>query len=422
MWLYLNNGTGYPFSGVSGSNITTDGHDTRSVALGDVDGDGYLDLLAGNFNQVNRLYLNNGDGTFASGSNITTDTHWTQSLALGDVDRDGDLDLVAGNDLDQANRLYLNNSTANPFNGVSGSNITTDTHKTISVALGDVDRDGDLDLVAGNWWQVNRLYLNNGDGTFASGSDITSDANATWSVTLGDVDRDGDLDLVAGNWSQTNRLYLNNGDGTFAGGSDITSDADATIAVVLMDMDHDGDLDLVAGNTEGQANRLYLNNGTTDPFNGVTGSDITADAHDTMSVAVGDVDGDGQLDLVAGNDGQANRLYRRHMYHTGQGRAGSLRVDTETSNISNATLTHVATLPPNTGVTYRLSNNGGARWFMVRPGVNFVFPTSGTDLRWRAELHSLSPVRTPRIDALTLFQGSAPGAQDVYLPLIFKNS
>ena len=72
-----------------------------------------------------------------------------RSIALGDVDGDGDLDLVAGN-YDQANRLYLNNGTADPWNGVSGVNVTSDAHSTFSVALGDVDGDGDLDLVAGN--------------------------------------------------------------------------------------------------------------------------------------------------------------------------------------------------------------------------------------------------------------------------------
>ena len=70
--------------------------------------------------------------------------------------------------------------------------------------------------------------------------------------------------------------------------------------MALGDVDGDGDLDLVAGNY-GQTNRLYLNNGTADPWNGVTGSDITADADNTTSVALGDVDGDGDLDLVAGN-------------------------------------------------------------------------------------------------------------------------
>jgi hypothetical protein len=93
------------------------------------------------------------------GSDISTDEHSTLSVALGDVDGDGDLDLVAGND-HQRNRLYLNNGTADPFAGVAGSDISSDRHDTWSVALGDVDGDGDLDLVAGNDDQRNRLYLN----------------------------------------------------------------------------------------------------------------------------------------------------------------------------------------------------------------------------------------------------------------------
>ena len=82
-------------------------------------------------------------------------------MALGDVDGDGDLDLVAGN-YNQANRLYLNNGTADPFDGVTGSDISSRRPRYLSVALGDVDGDGDLDLVAGNYSQANRLYLNNG--------------------------------------------------------------------------------------------------------------------------------------------------------------------------------------------------------------------------------------------------------------------
>ena len=63
---------------------------------------------------------------------------------------------------------------------------------------------------------------------------------------------------------------------------------------------------------------------------------MTGDAHSTFALALGDVDGDGDLDLLAGNDGQANRLYQRRLYDTSRGRAGSVRVDAEVSNIGNA--------------------------------------------------------------------------------------
>jgi hypothetical protein len=180
-------------------------------------------------------------------------------------------------------------------------------------------------------------------------------------------------------------------------GSDLTSDPNSTRSLAIGDVDSDGDLDLVAGNWN-QTNRLYLNNGTADPWNGVSGSDITADSHDTTSVALGDVDGDGDLDLVAVNYGQVNRLYQRRLYHTARGQAVSLRVDDEIADIASAKLTATETTPPNTEITYWMSNNGGTRWFIVKSGERFTFPTTGHDLRWKAELRSLSPVITPWLD------------------------
>jgi len=90
------------------------------VVLGDVDGDGKLDLVAGNVDQPNRLYLNDGIGDpwdTVTPTDITADAHATETLALADADDDGDLDLIAGND-SGTHMLYLNDGTSDPFGRV----------------------------------------------------------------------------------------------------------------------------------------------------------------------------------------------------------------------------------------------------------------------------------------------------------------
>ena len=316
--LYLNNGTATPFSGASGSDIGSETDNTMSIKLGDVDWDGDLDVLVGNYNSVNRLYLNNGTAapfSGVTGTNISSDVRNTFSIVLADVDGDGDLDVLAGNG-NQTNRLYLNDGTAAPFSGVFGSDIGSETDETLEIAVADVNGDGDLDLVAGNYYGINRLYLNNGTADpFSSvvSSNISNDGHSTFTIALADVDGDSDLDLVAGNEIHTNRLYLNNGTAApFSGvsGSEINSDYVHTYSIALGDVDGDSNLDLVEGNYN-HYTRPYLNNGTAAPFSGVTGTNIGSGAYGyTLSIVLGDVDGDGDLDLVEGNQNQANRLYQ----------------------------------------------------------------------------------------------------------------
>ena len=324
--VYLGNSNG---TFAAGSNIAAPTNQTWSVSLGDLDGDGDLDFLAGNRFQANRVYLGNGNGTFASGNNVDTPANSTLSVSLGDLDGDGDLDLVTGNGNSQVNRVYLGNG-----NGTfaSGNNVDTPANVTQFVSLGDLDGDGDLDLVAGNFNQVNRVYLGDGDGTFASGSDIDAATNSTQSVTLGDFDEDGDLDLVTGDNGQVNRLHLGNGNGSFAAGSAIATPTNGTLTALVGDVDGSGDLDLVTGNWN-QVNRVYLGNG-----NGTfsSGSDVDTPTNQTFKASLGDLDGDGDLDLVAANYSQVNRVYlNNNTKFSSSSPAANANSAATTSNVSN---------------------------------------------------------------------------------------
>ncbi len=402
--LYLNNGSLTPFYNVNGTDISSDTDSTRSVVLGDFNNDGYLDFIAGNYSDTaNKLYLNNGTADPFSGvtaNYISNDRDSTKSIDFGDVDRDGDLDVVVGNL--RTRKIYLNNGTATPFSGVSGNEIGSDVIQTNSIVLGDVDSDGDLDVVVAHYNAPNKYYLNNGTDTPFSGvNGIDINEDGADSVALGDIDKDGDLDIVLGYFG-TNKLYLNNGTDTpFSGvsGSDIGSFT-MTRAITLDDIDRDGYLDIIVANLNSK-NKLYLNNRTATPFNEVSGIDIGI-SENIMSIALGDINGDGDTDIVSGNYSQRNKFYQRQLFRTHLNKITSIEVDTQTEEIQSAKLTATQTTPSNTSVDYYLSNNGGVKYFQVKSGEFFTFPTTGTDLRYKAKLNSLSPVLTPRVTMINI--------------------
>ena len=108
---------------------------------------------------------------------------------------------------------------------------------------------------------------------------------------------------------------------------------------------------------------------------------------------------------LARDDGAA-ATWCRQAAESGHGRAASVDVG-NTTGIDNATILVTASVPPGTSVDYWLSNDGGGRWYLARPGVRFEFPAAGDDLRWKAELHSSSPVRSPRIDEIRILVDDA---------------
>ncbi len=285
---------------------------THAFAVGDVDGDGDPDVLAGNGASSllgdeadrNRLYLNDGVGAFldASEGRLPADTDDAGGVALADLDGDGDLDaLVANRFADPQNRLYLNDGTG-VFADATALHLPADAARSTSLAVADVDGDGDLDALIGNEGGTNALLLNDGAAVFTDlgASHLPAHLDATRCVALADLDQDGHADALIGN-DGPNRYYENPGSGVFGDVTSIRLPADTanTACLAVADVDGDLDLDLWIGNEEGR-DFLYRNDGAGTFFDD-TASSLVDVVEDTRAVALGDVDGDGDADAFVGN-------------------------------------------------------------------------------------------------------------------------
>ncbi len=275
-----------------------------SLATGDVDRDGDLDLVCGNYNQSTGLFLNTGR-VFAQTPAWSSDSlSTTESIALGDVDRDGDLDLVCGN-LGRVSTLYRNEGAQLP---TSPSWATAAPRSTKDVALADMDGDGDLDLVLANRGEACEWYENQAGSFAAEAAWTAGQIDSSSCLAIGDVDGDGSLDLVSGNVGRSARpltLYRNGSRGLELTPSWASRQTWNARAVALGDVDGDGRLDLVCG-TDDQGVALYRNDGgvfAPEPI-WTAGSERFVE-----SLALGDVDGDADLDLVVGRMDQGNALY-----------------------------------------------------------------------------------------------------------------
>jgi uncharacterized repeat protein (TIGR01451 family) len=274
------------------------------VALGDVDSDGDLDAFVANRGQANTVWLNDGTGQFTVTAQ-SLGVSQSHDVALGDVDGDGDLDAFVANS-PLPNTVWLNDG-AGAFRD-SGQRLGSANSE--DVALGDVDGDGDLDAFVSNWQQGDAVWLNDGTGTFTVRAQSLG-AAASHAVALGDVDGDGDLDAFVGT-DEADLVWLNDGTGTFQdSGQDLDSSNSWSHDVALGDLDGDGDLDVFVANPSSQPNGVWLNQGGAQ--GGTSGvfedSDQRLGALSSRGVALGDVNGDGDLDAVVANDGQPNRLW-----------------------------------------------------------------------------------------------------------------
>jgi hypothetical protein len=265
------------------------------VALGDLNGDGKLDIAVAQdsgYSAVNTVVvlLGKGDGTFPTRASYPAEPG-ASSVALGDMDGDGRMDVVVAN--------YLWNSVTVTSGSRADGGVSCDTGGGPgTVVLGDLNGDGKLDLVTVNVLAGSlSVLLGEGDGTCASRLDVPigrDSQSQSSSAALGDVNGDGKLDLVVATSSpSTVTVLLGKGDGTFVAPSDYPA-GDGPVLVALRDLDGDRKLDiLVATSATGTVSVLPgKGDGTFAAkvdYPGVRG---------VRSAALGDLDGDGNLDLA----------------------------------------------------------------------------------------------------------------------------
>ncbi|MBS1581371.1 MAG: VCBS repeat-containing protein [Bacteroidetes bacterium] len=300
-----------PGGGLARTSITTTPADfvaSWSLAVGDLDGNGYNDLLYGGGGGVTFMYAN-ADGTAyteVSGPEYV----FSQRSNMVDINNDGNLDGFVCHDV-QPNVYYLNNGDGTLTFHQGGLGDTPDGGNYGSIWI-DYDNDHDIDLFiakcrgAGSPASIDQLHRNNGDGTFTDvAPDLGfADQQQSWSAAWGDFDNDGDMDVLVGASSFTgggHKLMRNDDNGaaftnvTPGSGWDVFQGQD--IEHVAYDFDNDGYLDVFAGD-----NTIMMNN-----------HDLTF-SPEPIGIyhgPIGDLNNDGFLDIVSGetlhlNDGNAN--------------------------------------------------------------------------------------------------------------------
>jgi len=317
--LYLSDGAGNftevadtPFAAVTAD----------AVIFSDLNGDDNADVLLkgtdANFNSLIAFYTNDGTGTFTEVTGGSILATFNGDMAISDVDRDGDPDILVGGWREgfPTVKLYLNDSLANftevtdsPFIGVEGSTFD----------FADIDDDGDEDVlvigfVTGNpFVPETNLYLNDGMGIFTLVADTPFDDLSNGVVAFSDIDLDGHPDLllsgVLSNMNRVIKLYKNDGLGNF---SEVMNTPFIGIGTTTFaDVDNDGVEDVFITGWTGSSlsANLYMNDGAGN-FTELSGSSF--EGLSGSSAKFSDIDDDGDLDILASGyngSGPSTKLY-----------------------------------------------------------------------------------------------------------------
>ncbi len=279
-----------------------------AMAVADVDHNGYRDIVADGSQGIG-LLKTNATGTAATLSWLPASGFFLQNATFGDFNNDGWIDIFCCDD-NAASHIYQNDGTGNfSMSGIINFNLPngSDNSGNYGSVWTDFDNDGDLDLYIAKCRQgvsnvndprrIDVLFVNDGNNNYTEMAATYGVANGwqTWTASFGDINNDGDLDLLATNHDHESQIFENDGTGHY---TDITSSTgfDITdimpIESVMEDFDNDGFVDLLITGSDA---RFYKNNGN-GTFTKITG---LFDSNDMESFAVGDLNHDGFIDIYA---------------------------------------------------------------------------------------------------------------------------